>query len=295
MQPPVPDPDPGPHTRLSPPPPERAAEVGRRFGEEARSERPDLATLCLLLGAAADGTLDDAGIDAAQMELDRLAGQLPYRPDGPLAWATAAHRLLGDRSGFHGAPSDYRRLESSLLHEVLRRRRGLPILLSVVWLEVTRRAGAPVYGVALPGHFVVGFGPAGDQVLADPFDGGRVLSGADAQTLVEGATGVPLEPAMLEPADPLDVVRRILNNVRAWAAARPERSEVGLWAVDLSLLMPSHPARLRYDRARLLVQRGDFTDGAEELEEYAGLIEAVDEAAAEKVRGEARSARARLN
>ncbi|MEU2425908.1 transglutaminase-like domain-containing protein [Streptomyces sp. NPDC007851] len=278
-----------------PPSPERAAEVRRRFAEEARSERPDLAMLCLLLGAVADGGLDEAGIDAAQMELDRLAGQLPYRPGGPPAWAAAARRVLGERFGFRGTAGDYQRLESSLLHEVLRRRRGLPILLSVVWLEVARRAGAPVYGVALPGHFVVGFGAAEEQVLADPFDGGRVLTGADAELLVVGAAGVPLEPAMLEPADPLDVVRRILNNVRSWAAARPERSDVGLWSVDLALLLPSHPARLRYERARLLVERGEFADGADELEGYAELIEVVDEAAAEKVRAEARSARARLN
>lgn len=56
-------------------------------------------------------------------------------------------------------------------------------------MEVARRAGAPVYGVALPGHFVVGFGPPEEQVLADPFDGGRVLSGGDAELLVAGATG----------------------------------------------------------------------------------------------------------
>lgn len=84
----------------------------------------------------------------------------------------AVRELLGEQGGFHGTPADYQRLESSLLHEVLRRRRGLPILLSVVWMEVARRAGAPVYGVALPGHFVVGFGPEEEQVLADPFDGG---------------------------------------------------------------------------------------------------------------------------
>ncbi|MCL6674735.1 MULTISPECIES: transglutaminase-like domain-containing protein [Streptomyces] len=278
-----------------PPPPERSAELRRRFAEEARSERPDLSTLCLLLGAEADGALDEAGMDAAQMELDRLAGQLPFRPGGPLSWATALRHLLGEREGFRGAPADYQRLESSLLHEVLRRRRGLPILLSVVWLEVARRAGAPVYGVALPGHFVVGFGPQEQQVLADPFDGGRVLSGSDAELLVAGATGAPLHPSMLTPADPLEVVLRILNNVRAWAAARPERSDVALWAVELSLLLPSHPARLRYERAQLLVQRGDFVEGAVELEEYAELIDAVDEGAAERVRGQARSARAMLN
>ncbi|KAF3467330.1 transglutaminase-like domain-containing protein [Streptomyces sp. Tu 3180] len=278
-----------------PPSPERSAELRRRFAEEARCERPDLSALCLLIGAEADGALDEAGMDAAQVELDRLAGELPYRPGSPLAWALALRGLLGERYGFHGTPGDYRRLESSLLHAVLRRRRGLPILLSVVWLEVARRAGAPVYGVALPGHFVVGFGEAEEQVLADPFDGGRVLTGADAELLVAGATGAPLEASMLTPADPLDVVLRVLNNVRAWAAARPERSDVALWAVDLSLLLPSHPARLRYERAQVLVRRGDFLDGADELEAYAEVVAAVDEPAAEHVRAQARAARALLN
>lgn len=100
---------------------------------------------------------------------------------------------------------------------------------------------------------------------------------------------------MLRPADPLDVVLRILNNVRAWAAARPERSDVALWAVELSLLLPSHPARLRYERAQLLVGRGDFLGGAVELEAYAEVLGAVDEGAADRVRGEAHAARAMLN
>ncbi|WP_328343084.1 transglutaminase-like domain-containing protein [Streptomyces violaceus] len=278
-----------------PPSPERSAELRRRFAEEARSERPDLSALCLLVGAEADRELDEAGMDAAQVELDRLAGLLPYRPGGPRAWALALRELLGERMGFGGSPADYQRLESSLLHEVLVRRGGLPILLSVVWMEVARRAGAPVYGVALPGHFVVGFGPDEGRVLADPFDGGRVLTGADAEVLVAGATGTGLDPAMLRPADPLDVVLRMLNNVRAWAAARPERSDVSLWAVELSLLLPSHPARLRYERARLLVQRGDYVPGALELEAYADVVAAVDLPAAERVRREAFAARAMLN
>ncbi|MET7537350.1 transglutaminase-like domain-containing protein [Streptomyces sp. NPDC005349] len=273
----------------------RSEELRRRFAEEARAERPDLSQLCLLVAAEADGSLDEAGMDAVQMDLDRLAGQVPFRPGGPLAWATALAELLGARCGFRGTPGDYERLESSLLHEVVRRRRGLPILLSVVWMEVARRAGAPVYGVALPGHFVVGFGPAQDQVLADPFDGGRVLTGADAELLVAGATGAPLNAAMLQPADPLDVVLRILNNIRAWAAARPERSDVAMWAVELSLLLPAHPARLRYERAQLLVRSGDFLAGAAELDAYADVVGAVDAPAAETVRAQARAARAMLN
>lgn len=278
-----------------PPEPERAAEVLRRFAEEARSPRPDLAALCVLVGAAADGALDETGMDAVQIELDRLAGELPYRPGGPRAWAEALRDLLGERYGFHGAETDYERLDSSLLHAVLRRRRGLPILLSVVWTEVARRAGAPAYGVALPGHFVVGFGPVEDQVLADPFDGGRLRTGAEAARLVTAATGAPLDPAMLEPADTPSVILRILNNVRAWAEARPERTDVALWALDLSLALPAHPARLRHERAQVLLRRGDFVGAARELEEYAEVVEPVDPSAAERVRHQAAAARARLN
>ncbi|AJE82560.1 MULTISPECIES: transglutaminase-like domain-containing protein [Streptomyces] len=288
---------------MHPPEPERAAELRARFAEEARAERPDLSVLCLLIGAVADGTLDERGMDEAQIALDRLAGELPHRPGGPADWAEALATRLGGREGFRGSGPDYELLDSSLLHHVLRRRKGLPILLSVVWLEVARRAGGQVYGVALPGHFVVGFGRppgpgdtgTGEQVLADPFDGGRVLTRGEAGLLVAGATGEPLDPSMLAPADPRDLVLRILNNIRAWAAAHPEHADVALWALELSLLLPSHPANLRYERARLLVRRGDFLTGAREMDAYAEVVEAVDEEAAAKVRREARAARALLN
>ncbi|MGW7251937.1 transglutaminase family protein [Streptomyces decoyicus] len=287
-----------PHAPDPEPEPDDARAARRQqFADAARAERPDLALLCLLIGAEADPAPDEAGLDAAQIELDRLAGLLPFSPaGGPGAWARNLAELLGTRCGFGGSPADYRRLESSLLHEVLRRRRGLPILLSVVWMEVARRAGAPVYGVALPGHFVVGFGdPAGAHVLADPFAGGRLLTEEDAGLLVAGATGEPLNERMMTPADPLEIVLRVLNNIRAWAQARPEHSAVQLWALELSLLLPSHPARLRHERAQLLVQRGEFLAGAAELEEYARVVEAVEPAGATAIRRQAAAARAMLN
>ncbi|MEV4945171.1 transglutaminase-like domain-containing protein [Streptomyces sp. NPDC053755] len=269
----------------------------REFAQEARARRPDLARLCLLIGAEADPTVTRHDLDAAEIELDRLAGLVPYatRGAGADAWVAALGELLGRRCGFQGVPSDYQRLDSSLLHEVLRRRRGLPILLSVVWMEVARRAGAPVYGLGLPGHFVVGFGDPADQVFADPFAGGRAMTGVDAELLVAGATGGPLEPSMMRPADALDIVLRILNNIRAWAAPRPERSAVALWAVELSLLLPSHPARLRYEHAELLVQRGEFQAGAAEMEAYATVVDAVEPSAAASIRHRAQAARALLN
>ncbi|MFF9684888.1 transglutaminase-like domain-containing protein [Streptomyces sp. NPDC014623] len=271
----------------------------QRFAEEARAERPDLALLCLLLGAEASppspGDADPYGVDAAQIELDRLAGLLPYGARGARGWASALAGLLGERCGFAGSSQDFQRLESSVLQQVLRRRRGLPILLSVVWTEVARRAGAPVYGLALPGHYVVGFGDPAERVLADPFTGGVPLSGEDAELMVTGATGRPLESSMPVPARPLETVLRILNNIRAWAAARPERTDVALWALELSLLLPSHPARLRYERAQLLVQRGEFLRGAAEMDEYAEIVDGIEPTAAEAIRHRAQAARALLN
>ena len=280
-------------------------DIRQRFATAARAERPDLALLCLLIeaqaaGPARSGAEVDREIDQAQITLDDLAGELPYlHQASPERWATVLADLLGGRFGFHGVPADYERLDSSLLGAVLRRRRGLPILLSVVWLEVARRAGAPVFGVALPGHFVVGLGdPTGEHVLADPFAAGRLLTDGDVATLVERATGERLTPGALptpQPADTLDIVRRILANIRAWAGDRPDRSEVRLWAVDLALLLPRHPAELRQERARLLIQRGDFLGGARELESYAEVVAAVDGEAARELRRLARAARARLN
>lgn len=291
------------------------------FARAARADKPDLAVLCLLLGAVVEASphrleADEAEriVDEGQIELDRLTGLLPYAPHRTAEqWAVVLAELLGDRMGFEGAPNDYQRLDSSSLGAVLRRRRGLPILLSVVWLEVARRAGAPVRGVALPGHFVVGFGgrapderpgdrPAGESaddwsglVLADPFAGGRLLTPTEARLLVSGTTGQPLSGAMLRPATPLETVLRVLNNIRAWAARRPEHTDVQLAAIDLSLLLPHHPARLRHERAKLLVERGDFLHGARELEAYAELLGDAEPQAAESVRQEARHARARLN
>jgi regulator of sirC expression with transglutaminase-like and TPR domain len=178
---------------------------------------------------------------------------------------------------------------------VLRTGRGLPIMLAVVWIEVGRSLGLPVYGVALPGHFVVGVGdPDGDYVLVDPFRGGQALTREDAELIVAEA-GYPLDASMLRPADPLDIVLRVLGNIRSWAAARPEHARTQLWATELSLLLPRHPAHLRLERGELLIKTGRFLEGAAELDSYARILDAFDPDSATRVRLEARAARHRLN
>ncbi|MFC8452513.1 transglutaminase family protein [Kitasatospora sp. NPDC057223] len=285
-----------------------------RFRTEARAEHPDPVLLCLL--AAAEHTLRarpfepgaeepptlEALLAACQAAIERhaaavrlaVAERAPRTPDETAALLAA---VLGGRERFHGRQSDYRRLESSLLPDVLRRRRGLPITLSLVWSAVAARAGLTVHGVALPGHFIVAVGgPAGgeDFVLADPFHGGRLLGLEDAARITHGA-GHHFSPELLTPAQPLDIVLRVLGNIRNWAADRPEHARTQLWATELSLLLPRHPAQLRLERAELLVRTGDFLSGAAEMDSYAEILDAFDPDTASRVRQDARAARHRLN
>ncbi|TAL17578.1 MAG: tetratricopeptide repeat protein [Frankiales bacterium] len=249
-----------------------------RFAEVVRSEPVDLGLACLLVGGEVDRSLD---VDASLATLDALASTArPLVPRvGVVAMAEGLQKALAD---FSGAAEDYEDLRSSLLHSVLERRRGLPLLLSVVWLEVAARLSVPAYAVALPGHVVVGIGdPEDEHVLVDPFVGGTRLDPVDAPLLSAN-----------------DLLLRLLTNVRALTTRMPPSLDVArtrLWAVELSLLLPRHPLELRRERGELLVRLGAHLDGAEELETFALAVADADQAAADVARREARLARAQLN
>ncbi len=271
----------------------------RRFAEVVRSEPVDVGLACLLIGGEVDRDLD---VDASLERLDELAAQArrSLRPGArPADVADALRRTLGVERGFGGGREVYDDLRSSLLHEVLVRGRGLPILLSVVYVEVAARLGVPAYAVGLPGRVVVGVGdPDDEHVLLDPFEGGAALSEADAGELVLRATGRLARPEQLRPMAPEDLLLRVLTNVRALAVRRPpglEAAALRLWAVELTLLLPRHPVELRRERGELMVRLGDHLGGAEELETYALVVDGTDEAGATAARREARLARAQLN
>lgn len=255
-------------------------------------QRLDLA--CLLIAAEAlpaEGNLAAylaRGTDA----LDRLAATVPDR-------GAPHERLQAALAQFGGRPEDYQALGSSLLPEVMRRQRGLPILLSTVWTETARRAGLAAYGVGLPGHFVVGIGDPttisldSNRVLVDPWSGGRLLPLDAARDLVE-RTGRPFRREHLAPAHPVNVVERILANIRAWAE-HPLRGATRLWAIDLALLLPEPPPWLLRDRGLALRDIGHPHLAARWLEEYAEVVAEESPTEAEWARGQSRAVRARLN
>jgi regulator of sirC expression with transglutaminase-like and TPR domain len=249
------------------------------FRRVLHADPVDLGLACLLMGREVEPGLD---VSTGLAALDALALAVPAAdPSDPRQCLAALRSSL---SSFGGTPEDYADVRSSLLHQVLRRRRGLPILLAVTWLEVARRARLPAFPVGLPGYFLVGLGAPQDQhILVDVFTGG---------------TPVKESPDGARPYNQREVVLRVLNNVRAQAAARPdlvESNRTALWATELSLLLPRHPAALRRERGVLLARVGQFAEGAAELEAYADAVGEGDSAAAAEARREARQARGRLN
>ena len=245
------------------------AESRERFAALVREDDVDLGLACALVAVEAEPSLDVRSVLAG---LDDLAARLPTAGSG-------YDRLRAVLGEFHGDAEDYADLRASLLPEVLRRRRGLPILLSVVWLEVARRADVDAFGTSMPGHYVVGLGdPDGDHTVIDPFRGGRPV------TLAAPPARWTAVPTLL----------RILTNVRTWAGPA-DRVRTALWATELALLLPGHPAELRAEHGRLLARTGDYLRGAEELDAYAEVVDALDPESADTVRREARMARARLN
>jgi regulator of sirC expression with transglutaminase-like and TPR domain len=288
-------------------------DVRERFAAAVRAEQVDLGLACLLLAADAGrvhpdlavGSVQDT-VDAGMRTLDELA-ELTREvgaAEGGGSAATWAHALavaLGKRAGFGGQPRDYDDLRSSLLPHVLTRRRGLPILLSVVWLEVCRRLDVPADGIGMPGHFVVAVGvsspggvPAGGEpVLVDPFAGGQVMSVHEAAERARAASG-RFSRDMLAPVPASDVLLRILTNIRV-LASRTGQTRTALWGVDMSLLLPRYPADLRRERGELLARVGRYGEAADELEHFASAVEDVEPAAAEAARAGARTTRSRLN
>lgn len=270
-----------------------------RFEQIVRASPIDLGLACLLLAAEADPRAEpdiDAGLQALNDLSAKVAaacGPVPAEGDEAAEYLRVA---LADGEGFRGFPEDFADLRSSLLPDVLERRRGLPILLSIVYVEVALRLGIRAHVIALPGRVVVGIGDPAEPtagVLLDPYDDGRRLRPDDAVALV-ASMGMRFDPEQLEPADAADILARVLTNIRA-LASRQQQPRVQLWAVELSMLLPHHPTQLRRERGTLRTRLGDFRAASEDLEAYSEVLEPVDPEAAEQVRREARLVRSRLN
>ncbi len=154
------------------------------------------------------------------MRLDNIAEQVRSRLAGDatgLDFIKALNEHLFETLQFRGNDEEYYDPRNSCLNSVLSRRVGIPITLSVVYIEVGRRLNRPVYGVGLPGHFIVAYEDAEARYWIDPFHCGRILTFADCATLAKQTSGVDLRanPAVLAPVNNRQILVRMLSNLKA--------------------------------------------------------------------------------
>lgn len=188
-------------------------------------DRIDLARACLLIAQDAYPGLE---IDRYLGDLERLAIQLRERLPrraGAEEKILALNQFLYGDLGYTGNADDYYDPRNSYLNEVMDRRTGIPITLSVLYMELGRRIGLPLEGVSFPGHFLVRLELRGGTLVLDPFAGGDPQSEDELRQRLErviprDATGgvpvreLPLEQ-FLEPASKRQILARILRNLKS--------------------------------------------------------------------------------
>lgn len=211
--------------------------------------------LCRVSGREPDLLSLDAEVDRLAILVEEAAGERSSWP-GPL---TALRGALFEGAGFRGDAETYDDPDNSFLDAVLERRRGLPIALSVLTCEVARRAGIEAYGIAFPGHFLVGVqdaptGGVAELMVIDPFHQGVVLTPDALERQLARLAGRPIEllPEHLMPATPRSILLRMLVNLRGSYARRNDA--VGMFRVlsRVLVLAPKNPEALA---ERALVRR----------------------------------------
>lgn len=258
-----------------------------RFAELVGGPESILA-MCLdeaALLIAAHARADDDALDVAAYlrRLDEIAASCK-EPTGE----ALLHQLF-EVEGFTGDAERYYDPRNSYLDEVIERRLGIPITLSLVVVEVGRRLEVPVVPIGMPGHFLVRV----DGALVDPFEGGRRLSLDECSERFRAIYGpdAPFDPALLEPAAPHDIVARMLANLRQVHLSRKDSVNLE-WVLRLRAMLPSTTLEEKAERAGVLAALGRFDRAADVLE---ALVPEADEPRAAALGSKAKQLRARLN
>ena len=242
------------------------AEIIRHAAQTGGQPRLDRA--CLLISAVFDPRVD---VDRGEAQLDRLAETARARCSGTDSYAVTGAVLgaIFAEGRFEGNTAAYDDPRNSLLANVLDRKRGIPITLSIVVIEVARRLGLELAGIGLPGHFVVRFPDDTSRLYIDAFDGGRIIDVPRCVDIVDRQTGGRLtwSDAFLEPIGPTAMLKRVLVNLKnALTMARKYAS--ALAAIELQLsLGPSDPTDLR-DRGILFARLHRFDRAIADFEAY---------------------------
>ncbi len=236
-------------------------------------QRPDadieLARTALLVAAEHEPGLD---VDAELARLEAWANELGRRIEpawNSLQRLARLRAFMFDELGFKGDARGYYSPANSLLHSVMTRRLGIPLTLSILFMEIGWRIGVPFEGVGFPGHFLVRLTGEPGDLLLDPYDHGASVHEADCRRMIQLSSGgtAPYEPSMIRSTGRRDMIVRLLINLKV-ACLRAGDNPGALSAVErLLLLHPEDALELR-DRGLLLYRMDRYRDARAALGTY---------------------------
>ena len=263
-------------------------------GPKLQDDEIDLLRAALTIARTEYPGLD---IESYAARLDQLARQADARITeiGDVRETiTALNHVLFAEAGLRGNREDYYDPRNSFVNDVLDRRLGLPITLALIYMEVGRRLGFPLFGVGMPGHFLLKhYDIDGRETLIDCFNGGDILSAQDCQRRLDEIYDgqMTLRPEFLFAVSRRQILTRILNNLKTgYLSARKLRKALPL--VDLILVIyPRSPEDVK-QRALLRYSLGENKGAAEDLDEY--LKMSPDASDADEIRQTALSIRRML-
>ncbi|MBI1798644.1 MAG: transglutaminase family protein [Candidatus Eisenbacteria bacterium] len=229
----------------------------------------DLARAALLIAAESDPQVDVEG------EIDRIDGwaetlQARLEPGwNNLQKLARLRSFVFEELGFRGDRKDYFSPSNSLLHEVIERRRGIPLTLAIIMMELGWRIGMPLEGVGFPGHFLVRLAGEPGDLLLDPYRRGMSVHEEDCHRMLARITrgAVEFKPAMIASVDKRQMIVRLLHNLKAAYLKRGD-DPGALAAIERILMLePGDLDQIR-DRGLLLFRMQRFAPALESLNRY---------------------------
>lgn len=196
------------------------------------------------------------------------------READPLAALNTLSAYLFEEQGYHGNQADYYDPRNSYLSDVMTRRTGIPITLALLYIEVGRRAGLPLVGVGLPGHFLVGHQGVAD-LYVDVFHGGTLLTADECRARFHAITSpdTAWSASYLEPVSSRNFIARLMRNLKQIYLNERQAEQALTVQTLLTMLLPDAPDEHR-DRGLLLYQMGEYHDALPELRAYLDLAPA---------------------
>jgi regulator of sirC expression with transglutaminase-like and TPR domain len=248
-----------------------ARDVRQAFAETVRLPEAQLGLAEAALLIAQEEYLEMDSLRYIEV-LDELADNARSRMGNetdPYTRVNVLSEYLFDEARFVGNERDYYDPRNSFLNEVLERRLGIPITLSLVYMEVGQRLGMEVVGVGMPGHFLAKYVGEREEIVVDPFRRGIIMSAADCRELLRRVTGdvFPVSTGDLPVMGKKEMLNRMLNNLKGIYLARKDYVR-SLAAVERMLLVDPEQAEEVRDRGLIKHRLGMLTEAIFDLETY---------------------------